>query len=134
MILTKGGKRAERDFDLLTPNDKFGLTLTCLDSSESLKWEAGAALPQERISSLQIAHDMGIFTWVSIEPVINPETSLEIIRQTNEFVDLYKVGKMNYHPIAKTIDWHKFGNEALNLLTSLGKEYYIKDDLKAYLK
>ena len=133
MILTKGGKRAERDFDLLTSDDKFGVTLTCLDNEESLKWEPGAALPQERISSLQKAHELRIKTWVSIEPVINPETSLEIIHQTHEFVDLYKVGKMNYHPIAKTVDWHKFGNDAINLLTSLKKEYYIKDDLKKYL-
>ena len=133
MILTKGGKRAERDFDLLTKTDKFGVTLTCLDNNESLKWESGAALPIERIESLKNAHKLGVLTWVSLEPVINPDTSLKIIRQTHEFVDLYKVGKMNYHPIAKTIDWNKFGNDAINLLNSLEKEYYIKDDLKKFL-
>uniref|UniRef100_A0A6M3LNC8 Putative radical SAM superfamily protein n=1 Tax=viral metagenome TaxID=1070528 RepID=A0A6M3LNC8_9ZZZZ len=133
MILTKGGKRAERDFDLLTHNDKFGVTLTCLDNSESLKWESGAALPNERIESLRVAHKLGVKTWVSIEPVINPETSLEIIRQTHEFVDLFKVGKMNYHTIAKTIDWSKFGHDAIDLLQSLGNEYYIKDDLRRFL-
>jgi DNA repair photolyase len=71
MILTKGGKRAERDFDLLKPTDKFGVTLTCLDDAESLKWEPGAALPGERIKSLKKAHKMGVYTWVSIEPVIS---------------------------------------------------------------
>jgi DNA repair photolyase len=133
MILTKGGKRAERDFDLLTPTDKFGVTLTCLDISESLKWESAAALPTERIESLKNAHKLGIKTWVSIEPVINPIVSLAIIRQTHKFVDLFKVGKMNYNAIAKTIDWTKFGNEAIELLKSLNKAYYIKDDLKKYL-
>jgi DNA repair photolyase len=133
MILTKGGKRAERDFDLLKPSDQFGVTLTCLDNAESLKWEPGASLPSDRIESLRKAHDMKIQTWVSIEPVINPEVSLEIIRQTSCFVDLYKVGKMNYDPVAKTIDWSKFGRDAVNLLDSLGNKYYIKEDLKKYL-
>jgi DNA repair photolyase len=133
MILTKGGKRAERDFDLLRNGDWFGVTLTLLDGSESLKWEPGAGLPQERIDSLRKAHLLGIKTWVSIEPVINPEISLEIIRQTHQFVDLFKVGKMNYHPVEKTIDWARFGKEAVELLESLGKEYYIKEDLQKWL-
>ncbi len=38
MILTKGGQRAERDFDLLTGNDWFGVTLTNLDDAVSMKW------------------------------------------------------------------------------------------------
>jgi DNA repair photolyase len=49
MILTKGGLRAQRDFDLLNEKDLFGVTLTNLDSAFSLKWEPGAALPVERI-------------------------------------------------------------------------------------
>jgi DNA repair photolyase len=133
MILTKGGKRAERDFNLLKPSDKFGVTLTCLDNEESLVWEPKAALPNERIDSLRKAHALGIQTWASIEPVINPEISLEIIRQTHDFVDLFKVGKMNYHPLSKTIDWAKFGRDIINLLETLGKQYYIKEDLKKYL-
>jgi DNA repair photolyase len=133
MILTKGGKRAERDFDLLKPSDKFGVTLTCLDKKESMQWEPRAALPNARIDSLRKAHNLGIQTWVSIEPVINPETSLEIIKQTHEFVDLFKVGKLNYHSLSKTIDWAKFGRDAIKLLKKLGSQYYIKEDLRKYL-
>jgi hypothetical protein len=70
---------------------------------------------------------------VSLEPVIDPEESLEIIRQTHEFVDFYKVGKLNYHPRASTIDWRKFAVEVKDLLDDLGCEYLLKEDLRRYL-
>jgi DNA repair photolyase len=130
MILTKGGNRAERDFDLLTSGDWFGVTLTNLDSNLSLRWEPGAALPEERMASLRTAHAMGIKTWVSLEPVIYPEVTLEIIRQTHDFVDRFKVGKMNYHPHSRTIDWYHFASEVDALLDDLKCDYYIKEDLK----
>jgi len=53
--------------------------------------------------------------------------------KSHQFVDLFKVGKINYNPIEKTIDWARFGREAIGLLESLGKEYYIKEDLKKWL-
>jgi DNA repair photolyase len=133
MILTKGGKRAERDFDLLTAEDKFGVTLTTLDSPHSLEWEPGAALPEERIDSLRKAHNRGIGTWVSLEPVIYPDIALEIIRQTHTYVDMFKVGPLNYHPHGKTIDWHKFAQDVEDLLNDLGCIYYLKEDLRKWL-
>lgn len=133
MILTKGGRRAERDFDVLTDNDRFGVTLTNLDDKFSLEWEPGAALPHERIGSLQKAHEKGIKTWVSLEPVIYPEVALEIIRQTHSFVDQFKVGMLNYHPHAKNIDWHKFALDVKNLLDGMKCSYYLKDDLRKWL-
>ena len=42
-ILTKGGLRATRDFDLLDENDLFGVTMTLLDARESSIWEPYAA-------------------------------------------------------------------------------------------
>lgn len=128
-VLTKGGTRACRDFDLLTSDDAFATTLTLLDDAESLKWEPGAALPANRIAAMKEAHRRGIRVWASLEPVINPEQSLEIIRQTHEFVDLFKVGKLNYHPHAQEIDWRKFGKEVIALLENLNGNYYIKRDL-----
>jgi DNA repair photolyase len=132
-VLTKGGKRAERDFDLLTNDDWFGVTLTNLDNKLSLEWEPGAALPGERINSLQRAHEKRIKTWVSLEPVLYPETTLEIIRQTYHFVDEFKVGTLNYHPHAKTIDWPRFAGDVKRLLMSLKCSYYLKNDLRKWL-
>lgn len=140
-VLTKGGTRALRDIDLYREDDVFACTLTCLDVGESLRWEPGAATPQDRLYALKTFHDAGIRTWVSFEPVIHPEWTLELIKLTHPMVDLYKVGKMNY--VAKLpenlqaevrgIDWREFAIDAVNLLKKLGKQHYIKDDLKAYL-
>lgn len=131
-ILTKGGMRAARDFDLLTKDDAFATTLTFVDPAQSLEWEPGAALPEDRMRAMRIAHEKGITTWASLEPVIDPEQSLELIKATYKFTDLYKVGKLNYHPRAREIDWRKFTHEAVNLLERLGKKYYIKEDLQRY--
>ena len=130
-VLTKGGLLAIRDFDLLTQNPKnaFSVTLTTDDPIESLQWEPQAALPKDRIKSLQIAKRAGLNTWVSFEPVYNPEAVFRLIDRTHTFVDLYKVGKMNYHPIAREIDWPTFRDRVINKLENLQKPYYIKKDL-----
>jgi len=132
-ILTKGGLRAVQDFTLYKKGDQFAVTLTFLDILRSLEWEPKAALPQDRIAALKIAHDMRIKTWVSLEPIIDPAETLEIIRQTHEFVDLYKVGKWNHSAQANIINWSKFGRDVIDLLEKLGKSYYIKEDLRKYL-
>ncbi|MDR3572876.1 MAG: radical SAM protein [Anaerolineaceae bacterium] len=133
-VLTKGGTRALRDIDLFTPQDSFATTLTTLDDAESLKWEPDAALPAERLSTLKAFHAAGIPTWVSLEPVLDPGEVLGIIWKSHEFVDEYKVGTLNYHPHAKTIDWRKFSHDVVALLEKLGCKYYIKNDLKKYME
>ncbi len=134
MTLTKGGSRALRDIDLFRPDiDAFASTLTSLDDEISLKWEGGAALPQDRIDTLRTFHKKGIFTWVSLEPVYDTEATKAIIRATHEFVDLYKVGRINYHKLTKATDWQRFTNEVVALLDEVDADYYIKKDLQPYL-
>ena len=144
-ILTKGGSRALRDRLLLGPDDAFATTLTCLDNEQSLKWEPGAALPANRIATIKRFHAAKIPTWVSLEPVLNASTALQIIRETHAFVDSFKIGTLNYHPHAKSIDWAMFARDVIDLLMSLGYhecrdpdtfgvgDFYIKDDLWAHL-
>lgn len=129
--LTKGGRRALRDLDLFSPRDCFATTLTLLDDNQSREIEPGAALPQDRIMTIKKFYDTGIETWVSLEPVIDPDQTLDIIRQTHSWVDLYKVGKMNH--VKNDTDWAEFGNAAVSLLESLYQPYYIKDDLAKYI-
>jgi len=132
-VLTKGGMRAQRDFDLLKKNaeNAFASTLTCLDEAESARWEPGAAAPQDRIAAIKTAHEAGIKTWVSFEPVLNPEWVYQLLERTRPYVDLYKVGKLNYHPRSKEIDWPAFRKRIVDALKSAGKAYYIKQDLLA---
>lgn len=132
--LTKGGARALRDLDLFRPErDAFASTLTSLDTAFSRKWERGAADPDDRISTLRKFHDRGIFTWVSLEPTIDVEASLAIVDATHEFVDLYKVGRVNYVGITKTTDWEAYTHRMIEKLQRLGKRAYIKKDLQPYL-
>jgi DNA repair photolyase len=132
--LTKGGKRALRDLDLFRPErDAFASTLTSLDADFSQKWERGAALPDDRINTLRTFHQAGIFTWVSLEPTLSTEASLQIIEQTHEFVDLYKIGRANYLPMTGTTDWERYTHRILELCQRLGVRHYIKKDLQGYL-
>ncbi len=134
-VLTKG-VYANRDFDLYGPRDSFGVTLTLINRGDLDTWEPHAASAMRRIWLLREAHARGIRTWVSFEPVIDPAQTLRLIDATHEFVDVaqkfvdhYKVGKLNYHPLAKTIDWAKFLRDVTAELDGYGADYYIKRDL-----
>jgi len=134
-ILTKGGKRSERDFDLLVNHpelSEYGVTLVFTDPHYQKEVERGAASTEERIASLRVAHKLGIFTYVSLEPVWFPEQSLELIDLTHDIVDFYKIGKLNYNPQQKTVDWSKFKKELIEKLDGYGKKYYIKKSLQGY--
>lgn len=132
--LTKGGTRALRDIDLFRPDrDAFASTMTSLDESFSHKWERSAATPADRIAALKKFHKAGIFTWVSLEPTLDIESSLAIVKRTHKFVDLFKVGRVNYLPITKTTDWEDYTLRMIDLLQKLGVKHYIKKDLQRYL-
>lgn len=134
-ILTKGGMRAIRDFDLLERGrDWFGTTMTFWSAEQSRKWEPQAATPKERYDVIKSAWLMGIRTWISLEPVICPDQTLEIINRTHKFVDEYRIGKWHYDKRSKAIDWSDFLRKATGLLKAHRKDYQIKEDLKIYLK
>jgi DNA repair photolyase len=127
-ILTKGGDRARRDFDLLDSEDSFGITLTGI-------WEGLSALPGERIGTLKEVSELGVKTWVSFEPVLKPGEVLELIETIPAVVSkdtLLKIGKLNHFRI--DIDWKKFGIEAERICKENGWNYYIKEDLRAEME
>lgn len=130
-LLTKGGMKAARDFHLYKKSDSYAATLTLLDESASLKWEPDAPLPLDRIASLRKAKEKGINTWVSFEPVIDPEQVYAMYELTKDFVDLYKIGKLNHYK--NDTNWKLFGETMIEKCKKDGKEYLIKDALKAYL-
>lgn len=130
-VLTKGGMRAARDFCLYEQGDAFATTMTFLSEDKSRQFEPHAAPPSLRIKAIEAAHNQGIETWVSLEPVIEPEESLKIIHRLHNVVDHFKLGILNY---SKTdIDWREYGCRALEILHKYDKSYYIKNDLAKYL-
>lgn len=112
------------------PENRFGMTLTFTSMKDSFEWEPKAALPLTRVELLEEAHKLGIKTWASMEPVIYPRQTLELIHKSHTFVDHFKVGKLNGHPHAKTINWPQFHMDALEILEECGCNYYIKRDLR----
>jgi hypothetical protein len=68
----------------------FGFTLTGHDSLEP-----NASTNAERIEAMRKLHEAGFKTWASIEPVIDFESSLQMIAATQGFCDLYKIGLMS---------------------------------------
>lgn len=132
--LTKGGARALRDLHLFRPNrDAFASTLTSTSDAFSMRWERGAALASERIVTLRKFHDAGIFTWVSCEPTLSAEETLRVIEETHQFVDLYKIGKANYVPSLREIDWEAFTHRVIDLCQKHNIHHYVKRDLQQYL-
>ena len=125
-ILTKG--TGTRDFDLLAENDWYGITV----SEGEQKDEPNAKMTARRLVDLVTAHEKGIKTWVSFEPVLNAEKVIDTIRYFGRYMDKVKIGKLNYHP--SDIDWKKFGHEVEALCQQLGLDYYIKDSLRAEME
>lgn len=64
--------------------------------------EPGASTNAERINAMRFLYKNGISTWASIEPIIEPNKSLEMVAKTITFCDHFKIGllsgKKSYTP------------------------------------
>lgn len=134
-ILTKGARLAmDRDFELLQdyPWVRFGVTLSLHKTSSLARWEPCCDSVLERLEALRVAHDFGIKTWMSVEPVIYPDEALDIILFSMDFIDHYKIGKINHCHESEETDWIKFRTHAVNLLSEWEKDFYIKKSLSEF--
>jgi len=132
-ILTKAGFRAVKDFDIFQRNKlwKFGSTIIMRNEDLREEWEPGAPSIQSRYESVKIAKEKGIFNWVSIEPVVNTIEALNVINDLYDYVDFWKVGKLNHmKEVENTIDWKKFYYDVKQALAN--KSHLIKKDLQAF--
>lgn len=132
-ILSKGGHRMIRDLDIILEfgkNIKVGSTLVFIDGHNRREQEPGAASTRERLETLEAFHDKGVRTWASMEPVMNTEHSLTLIRESLAFVDEYKLGKVNHAPMLETaISWGPYLKDALEIIRPAKKMIYVKHDL-----
>jgi len=135
-VLSKGGKKCLRDLDIFKTFENriaVGATLTFCNEEKSKIWEAGAALPSERLDTLKELRRNGTRTFASFEPVIEPAESLKLIEKTleDDSVDHYKIGKLNnYIGLDKGVDWQGFLRDVLALLRPAKKQIYIKHCLR----
>jgi len=97
------------------------------------KYVTRCAPPSDRLAALKAFNAAGIFTWISLEPVLDPVRSLEVIDACHEFVSLFKVGKPNYIKTDGNIDWADFTRRCVDRCESLGKKLYVKESLQGHL-
>ena len=121
-ILTKS-PLIDRDFLLFKSYPKFraGFSFTSVDPIEASEWEPGCGYVWDRVSVLQKFHNHGIKTWVSLEPVMSVESTINVIRETNKWVDFYWVGALQHMQPPAPIDLveaHRLIMEALEFYHS----------------
>lgn len=136
-VLTKGSAELiSEDLDLMKRSrTHLGITISFVDDKMRTKWEPKASSIQSRLDILKEAHEMGIYTWVSLEPVIDPDQALEVVRTTHKYVNFWKIGKLNHmKDHEKSIDWAQFLVDVERLLSKLKSKYYIKHDLRLFKK
>ena len=124
------------DFDLLKQYGfQFGTTLVFTSERLRSYWEPNAATVVSRIEAIRRAHDLGIYTWVSVEPVIDPHEAMSVIEKLYDVVDFWKIGKLNHmRKVEALVDWHMFYENVTALLESFRAKYYIKNDLRAFAR
>ncbi len=104
-----------------------GFTLTGRDDKEPF-----ADSNRERVIALKDLHFMGIKTFASIEPIIQFNKSMSMIRETLGFCDLYKIGllskvKKDYYDDE---DLAKFVAKLATLYDEEGIKMYIKESIR----
>ena len=98
----------------------FGLTLTGHD-----ELEPNASTNAERIEAMRKLHEAGFKTWASIDPIIDFESSSDMIGATMDFCDLYKFGLES----GKKYDRKELFSFIENILLQVKSKIYFKDSL-----
>lgn len=107
-ILTKTGLVASGFLIDMVQDEQLDMSLIAIGKTltGSDKDEPNASPNDERIVDLETMKYLGFKTWASIEPIIDFESSLELIKKTLGFCDLYKIGLMS----GKRYDVNVLGN------------------------
>ena len=91
-VLTKGGLRSARDFDILAQP----LEILCIYSSVRKlreEWEPGGVPIVERMQAVREAHAAGITTWVKIRPMAFPAELIGLVELLRADVDSWIIGR-----------------------------------------
>lgn len=67
------------------------------------------------------------------EPTLDVESSLAIVEACHKFVDLFKIGRINYDKMTKTTDWKSYTETMIALCAKLKVAHYVKKDLQMWL-
>jgi len=136
-ILTKNTARARNDFDLFV---KYGVTLATTicwtDDASRNHWEQNASPIEDRFAILDEARELGLDTWVSLEPIIDYHQALGVVERLIGRTGVIKIGVVDrrWSPAEHdAIEWYTLGEAVLGLLEPTEQPYYIKDGLWALM-
>ena len=129
LVLTKSSL-AWWDIDILQghENVELGVTLTTLSEQQAKRYEPRASPPEDRLHVLEIAHEFGVKTFVSIEPWIPGVTDPWAIVQRCRFVDRFIIGALNYHTVPQGF-YRKELPKLEKKLEDAGVMYLLKKEL-----
>ena len=89
-----------RDVDLLGPYKHFraGFSFTTIDQAEADQWEPGCLPVADRISTLRQFARFDKLIWISLEPVMRIESTINVIHELKTLPDFYWIGALNHFP------------------------------------
>jgi DNA repair photolyase len=118
-LLTKRPPGVEYCPALVAAQAKWGMSLAWWHGGLGFAWEPEAYMVEHRRVACEHAKRVeGLYTWLSVEPVIVPADALEVIAWaiTEARVDEIHVGKLNHMPLPKAVDWGAFVKSACLLM------------------
>lgn len=136
MILTKNPRLALRDLDIMLAHGRMWLGSTVIHLNDNNMLEPNAPPVSSRLEALREAHNEGVRTWLSIEPIIPPITNVkEIVEKTHDFVDFYVLGAFNYAkqlglPLPTKEEYLKLLIPGLMSLKEHGASFLVKKELR----
>jgi DNA repair photolyase len=114
-----------------------GMTIVSDNNNFSNVFEPNARPVVDRIRYLKGAHDMGVYTWVSVEPFPTPNIfKQDLTRLLNKlsFVDLFVFGKLNYDARANDKEYYaKIVKEFENYCKNVGIRHFVKRDTLEFI-
>lgn len=126
-ILTKNPLAAMLDIDLLDEGDTLGTTFT----GAGAEIEPNSPSGSDRLHALERAKKTGVGTWVSCEPVIGCHEVYAAVMHA-DYIDRWSFGKLNHGQ--SDIDWAAFGRNVELVCQHLGRDYVIKQSLRAEMR
>lgn len=140
MFCTKGDLSNDTVKECIRLSDSVGITISCGDKMAE-KFEPYAPAPSKRLELLKYAKENGCETWISFEPVLDPDFVLNLL--TSDFmgyVGVVKLGKLNHMELsdltgnfADTIDWKSYAENVVRICEANGISYKVKYALAQYL-
>ena len=136
MFCTKSGLSNNDIYKAINLSDSVGITLTCGEAMAKI-YEPNAATPNERLELLKYAKECGCETWVSFEPVLEPNYILKLLESSfMDYVTTVKLGKLNHMELkdltkndSDFIDWKEYGKKAIEICERRKINYLIKSAL-----